>query len=173
MPDARDVADFASQLRFTTAAAYDVAVAGGRSAFFPAATNDDAVDGDASTDVNTRTQSISCTRSRCSSSSCICLRCCCQRLKPTVDIVIKESGHSYEEKDEPVLKCSHGGISFEVSLIVNTVSCGIQRAAAALSRFDTAPLPSLTCLPRRLTATRRTCIYSVSTCVTATGLSSR
>ena len=97
----------------------------------------------------------------------------CQRLKPTVEIVIKESGHSYEEKDELVLKCSHGGISFEVPLIVDTVSCGIQRAAAVLSRFDTAPLPSLTCLPRRLTGTRRTCIYSVSTCVTATGRSSR
>jgi hypothetical protein len=64
--------------------------------------------------------------------------------KPTVEIVIKESGHSYEEKDELVLKCCHAGLSFDVPLVVDTVSCGIQRAVALLSRSDLAPLRALT-----------------------------
>jgi hypothetical protein len=159
MSDARDVADFASQLRFTTAAAYDAAVAGGRSAFFPAAPM--MTPSTAMLQLMSPLARRAClARARAAplaaASASDAAAKGCQRLKPTVEIVIKESGHSYEEKDELVLKCSHGGISFEVPLNVDTVSCGIQRAAAVLSRFDTAPLPSLTCLPCRLTATRRT-----------------
>ena len=123
MPDARDVADFASQqLRFTTAAAYDVAVAGGRSAFFPAAINDDTVDGIASTQLlmSPLARRACLARARAAplaaASASDAAAKGCQRLKPTVEIVIKQSGHSYEEKDELVLKCSHGGISFVVPL---------------------------------------------------------
>jgi hypothetical protein len=42
--------------------------------------------------------------------------------KPTVEIDIKEMGSGYEEKDELVLKCSHGSVTFEVPLIVDTVT---------------------------------------------------
>ncbi len=41
--------------------------------------------------------------------------------KPSVEIVIKECGSGYEEKDELVLKCSQGQVSFDVPMIVDTV----------------------------------------------------
>ena len=46
-------------------------------------------------------------------------------------------GSGYEEKDELVLKCSHGSVKFDVPLIVDTVSCLPARhsfSAAFLSR---------------------------------------
>jgi hypothetical protein len=41
--------------------------------------------------------------------------------KPTVEIEIKDMGCGYEEKDELVLKCSHGSVTFDVPIIVDTV----------------------------------------------------